>query len=526
MTTALSKTRSGKANSAIIGLVVMLVALVVLGCLLVSIQKPATIGGEKLVVFCAAGTRPAMKDIVAQYEDEFDVEINIQYQGSNTLLSQIEAAPTGDIYIAADDSYIDLAIERGLVKETVPIARQRPIIAVQKGNPMNITGIDDLLKPDIYTGVGNPDQAAVGKVTRKLLKASGHWGKLEARVETDGVYKPTVPEVANDVVLGHMHAAIIWDATINNYKDKLEAIRVPELDAGTADITIGVLTSTEVPPRALHFARYVAAPTKGQAILESKGFETTPGDPWAERPKLTFFCGAVNRKAVEPIIRSFEQREAADITISYNGCGVLVGTMKTIAGQETGSGFPDTYMACDTYYLDVVQDWFEPGVNVSDTNVVLVVQKGNPKNIRTLADLTKPDIRIATGQPQQCTIGVLTRRLFEAENIADEVKGNIVTEMTSSSLLIPQVTEGAVDVVLAYETDTRAAADRIDVIPIDSKVAVAVQPFTIARTSENRQLARRLFNAIAASKSDFEAAGFHWRLDARSGNEKQPESAE
>ena len=491
----------------------MLCALVVLAWMLLGLQKPVSIAGERLVVFCAAGTRPAMKDIVEQYQEEFGVEINIQYQGSNTLLSQIEAAPTGDIYIAADDSYIELAIDRNLVQETVPIARQRPIIAVQKGNPMNITGIDDLLKPNIVSALGNPDQAAVGKVTRKLLKASGHWEKLEARVRTDGVFKPTVPEVANDVVLGHAHAAIIWDATINNYKDKLEQIRVPELDAGTADITIGVLTTSETPPRALHFARYVAAPTKGQAVLESKGFETTPGDPWAERPKLNFFCGAVNRKAIEPIIDAFQRRECADVTISYNGCGVLVGTMKTIEGQETGSGFPDTYMACDTYYLDIVQDWFEPGVNVSDTNVVIAVQKGNPKNIKTLADLTKSGVRIATGQPQQCTIGVLTRRLFEAENIADEVKENIVAEMTSSSLLIPQVTEGGVDAVLAYETDTRAAADRIDVIPIDSKVATAVQPFTIARTSENRQLARRLFNAIAAAKGNFEAAGFHWRLD-------------
>lgn len=493
----------------------MLAILGVLGWMLVGMQRPTEIAGEKLMVYCAAGTRPAMKDIVEQYEQEFGVDIEIQYQGSNTLLSQIEVAKTGDIYVAADDSYIEMAIDRGLVQETLPIAKQCPIIAVQTGNPKGITSIDDLLKPEIVTALGNPDQAAIGKVTRKLLKASNHWADLDARVRTNGVFKPTVPEVANDVVLGHANAAIVWDATLNNYRGKLEAVRVPELNAGTADITIGVLTSTETPQRALHFARYVAAPTKGQAILESKGFETSPGDPWVENPKLTFFCGAVNRAAVEPILEAFRIREGADINAVYDGCGILTGSMKTVAEQNTDAGFPDTFLACDVYYLETVQDWFESGTNISDTEIVIAVPKGNPKQIHSLSDLAKANVRLAVGQPQQCTIGVLTQKLFEAENLTARVKPNIVTEKTSSALLVPDVIAGNVDAVVAYRTDTLAAADRIDTITIQSELARAVQPFSIARSTKNRQLARRLFDTLAKSKDSFEAAGFHWRLDSK-----------
>lgn len=504
--------RRGSANSALIGLAILIGILVLLGWALVDMQRPTAIAGKKIVVFCAAGIRPAMQPIVDQYESEFDVEVDIQYAGSNTLLSQIEVAKSGDIYVAADESYINMAIERDIVNESFPIARQRPIIAVKQGNPKGITSIQDLLRSDVVTAMGNPDQAAVGKVTRRLLKKSGQWDELQSRIETDGVFKPTVPEVANDAVLGHVDAAIIWDATINNYQGKLEAINVPELDAGVAEIAIGVTTFSEAPPRALHFARYVSAPSKGQAVLKSKGFETTPGDPWAEVPKLTFFCGAVNRQAVEPAIKAFKLREGADVSVVYNGCGGLTGTMKTIKDQDTDGGFPDTFMACDVYYLSVVQDWFEDGIVLSDTDVVIAVQKGNPKNIQTLSDLTKNDIQIAIGQPEQCTIGVLTQRLFEAEKIADKV--NVLTQTTSSSLLIPAITEGTVDAVLAYKSDTLAVAAQIDVIPIASKLSTAIQPFSIARSSKNKQLADRLFKTIASSRKQFEAAGFNWRLNS------------
>ncbi|MFK7820130.1 MAG: molybdate ABC transporter substrate-binding protein [Planctomycetaceae bacterium] len=504
--------RRGSTNSAVIGLAFLIGVLAVLGWFLFDMQRPNAIAGKKLVVYCAAGIRPAMQPIIDQYEREFDIDIDVQYAGSNSLLSQIDIARTGDIYIAADESYINMAVDRGIVREAIPVARQRPIIAIKKGNPKNISSVKDLLRTDVVTAMGNPDQAAVGKVTRRLLKASGQWKELESRIQTDGVFKPTVPEVANDAVLGHVDAAIIWDATITNYKDKLEAINVPELDAGVADIAVGVMTSSETPPRALHFARYVAAPSKGQAVLKAKGFETTPGDPWAEVPKLTFFCGAVNRRAVEPAIDAFKLREGADISVVYNGCGGLTGSMKTIENQNTDQGFPDTFMACDIYYLSVVQDWFEEGLVISDTDIVIVVPKGNPKNIQTLSDLTNDDVQIAVGQPEQCTIGVLTRRLLAAERIEDKV--NIVTQTTSSSLLIPAVTEGAADAVLAYKSDTLAVTDQIDVIPIASDLSTAIQPFSIARSSKNKQLARRLFDAIATSRKQFEAAGFNWRLES------------
>ena len=192
----------------------------------------------------------------------------------------------------------------------------------------------------------------------------------------------------------------------------------------------------------------------------------------------------------------------------YNGCGILTGQMRTLID---GDGFPDTYLACDRYYLDTVSDWFQEDVDISEAGIVIVVPKGNPKGITSLADLAKPGLRISVGQPEQCTIGVLTRRLLETENVYESVRKNIVSETASSAMLIPNVTTQSVDAVIAYATDAKAEAKKIDIVLIDSPLARAVQPFSIAKGSDHKFLSRRLYEAVANARENFEAAGFTFR---------------
>ena len=191
--------------------------------------------------------------------------------------------------------------------------------------------------------------------------------------------------------------------------------------------------------------------------------------------------------------------------------------MQTIDGQQTNLGFPDIYLACDRYYLDNVQSWFQEDVDVSDVEIVLAVPKGS-QTVQTLADLAKPGVRIAMGQPEQCTIGALTRRLLQSQNLYDSVMskqsqaGEVVVEKPSSALIVPDVLTGHVDVGVAYLTDVLAAGDQVDIIHVDVPQNVAIQPFSIAKSSGRKQLARRFFAHLARSKEVFEKLGFHFRL--------------
>ena len=479
---------------------------------------PGHQGPGGLLLYCAAGMRAPIQRIVEQYEQEYGIQVQLQYGGSNTLLSQIEVSQIGDLYLAGDERYIRLAQEKDLVQEALPLARMEAVIGVPRGNPKGIDGVVGLLREDVRTVLANPDQAAIGMATREAFRESGHWPALEDRVRRHGVFKPTVGDVAGDIVLGSVDAGVLWDAVAGQYPE-IEIVRVPALARHGAHITLGVLTSSGNPTAALQFARYVAAGDKGLDLFRQLHYHPVEGDRWEEVPQLTFFAGSVNRRALGPIVQAFARREGIEINTVYNGCGILTAQMRSMIGRGSVN-FPDTYMACDVYYLETVQDLFQEAVRVSNTRIVIVVAEGNPKQIETLADLIRPGVRVSVGQPDQCTIGVLSRQLLQSEGLYERLQqgGNIVTETATSALLVPSITTGAADAALVYATDAQAEADRIDAVPIDSPMARAVQPFSIARSSDHKQLSRRLFQAIARSRKQFEEAGFVWQLDQGEGD--------
>lgn len=493
------------------GLVAVLVSVALLW--LIGLPRGGNKSGDPLLFYCAAGIKTPVLKLARDFEKEYDVKVQLQYGGSGTLLSNIEVSRKGDLYLAADESYIETAAKKGLIAETLPLAYQRPVIAVKKGNPKNIRGIEDLLRSDVRLALGSPEAASIGRQTKNILAAAGVWTAVEKRVRANGVFKPTVPELANDVKLGAVDVAIVWDATAAQVPE-LESIHLSAFDTAKQEIRVAVLQSSTQPTAALRFARYLNSRI-GNAVFKQSGFEPVDGDVWAWRPEITFFCGSVNRRAVESVIKAFAEREGVTINTVYNGCGILTGQMRAINKDKGGAGFPDVYMACDRYYLENVRDWFQEDVDVSDADIVIAVPKGNPKNIRNLEDLTKPGMRVSVGQPQQCTIGALTRIMLEKMQLYDAVMSNVVMQTASSAMLVPTVTTKSVDAAIAYVTDTTAESDKVDVVRIASPYAIAVQPFSIARSSDHKYLGRRLFETLARSGEQFRAAGFHFRLDGK-----------
>ncbi|TWT46335.1 putative binding protein precursor [Thalassoglobus neptunius] len=480
-----------------------------------------------IVMQTAAGMRVAVEQIAADYEREYGVHVDLRYGGSNSLLNQIQVNQfdTSDLYLAADDSYTEKARELGLAQEQIPIAYLRPVIAVRKDSGKTFQSLEDLLAEGVSLSVGSPDQAAIGKATQKALEnisygKSNFWNAFEKHVTEHGVFKPTVNEVANDIMIGAVDAGIVWDSTVMmpNLREELEAIHFDELATDPKLVSVCVLNSSEQPVEALKFARYLSARDRGLKTFASYGMEPVDGDVWEPHPELNFFCGAVNRRGIEPVLEAFQKREGVTINTVYDGCGILTGRMKNIDQQSTDLGFPDIYMACDRYYLDNVASWFQDDVDVTNTEIVIAVPKGSEK-VKTLNDLIRPGVRVSIGDGTQCTIGALTRRLLEKEGLYEALMSkqqsatDVVVEKPSSAMLVPDVVTGHVDATIAYLTDVMQNSEDVDVIRLTSPHRHAIQPFSISRSSHHKQLARRLMTQIHQSQQAFEAAGFNFLLN-------------
>ncbi len=463
---------------------------------------------EPLIFYCAAGIKPPVEKVAKEFEENYGIKIQLQYGGSGTLLSNLQVTNNADLYLAGDFSYLKIAREKGLVAEIFPLAIMKPVMAVKKGNPLKISSIDDLYKKNLKVALGNPEAASIGKQTKKILQKVGKWEKLKKQVEKNGVFKPTVPEIANDIKIGSVDAGIIWDATANQYPE-IEAIHIPIFDAEPKQITLGVLKSSKQPTNALRFSCYLSAKDKGLLAFKTFGYEPVDGDKWAMRPEVVLFSGGLNRVAIEKTLEDFQKREGVSILTTYNGCGILVGEMR--AGQR-----PDAYFACDKSYLEDINNLFLDEATISETDIVLLTQKGNPKNIMTLKDLTKPGIKIAVANAKYSALGGLTNKLLKEAGIYEAVQKNITYgDAPTADYLTVRVKTGREDVAILYLANTIYVGDELDVIPINHPAAKAVQPIAIGKSSEYKYLMGRLISAIQSdsSKQQFESTGFRWRVE-------------
>ena len=463
--------------------------------------------GDALVLYCAAGIKPAVLPIAKEYERIFGKEVQLMYGGSGTLLSNLEVSRSGDLYIAGDNSYVVKAQDKGHVQESLALAYMTPIIAVQKGNPKGIKSVADLLRADIRVAVGNPEQAAIGKVTKKALTKSGQWSAFKNNVQDNGVFKPTVPELAIDVKIGAVDAAIIWDATAKQNKE-LEIIYDPALETMQKKITIGVLTYSEQPTEALKFMRYLGARDKGLVSFYKNGYKVVKGDLWAVKPELVLFSGGVNRLALKDTVAEFEQREGVTVVTTYNGCGILVGQMKM-------GLMPDGYMACDSSYMQQVLQHFDSPHTISETDMVLLVKGGNPKGIKTLKDLTQPGIKVAVANAKYSALGGLTDQLFTGAGLYDAIRKNVTYgDAPTADMLTSRIATGREDVAIVYRANTIKLSDEYEVLTIDHITAKAEQPIATYNNSNYKYTMDRLIKAIESEKSKkrFTKSGFNWML--------------
>lgn len=482
----------------------LIAALILIG-LLVWNPRPATPNQSRhqaLLVYCAAGLKPAVEPVIRDYEQQTGRKIQVQYGGSGTLLSNLKVAKVGDLFLAADGFFLDLARSNNLLREVIPLARMTPVIAVPRGNPKQIQGLADLLRADVRLVLANPEAAAIGRLTRDALESRQGWKPFADHAVA---LKTTVNDLANDLKLGAADATFLWDATLSQYPE-LEDLKERPFPNLFSEVAVGVLTFSQQPQSALHFARFLGARDQGLRHFQAHGYPPVEGDAWSEAPELVFYSGGVNRTAIEETLRRFEEREGVKITRVYNGCGILTAQIR--AGQK-----PDGYFACDVSFMRTVQDDFRPSFELAETRMVIATPKGNPRGLKQLADLRQPGLKIGVANEQQSALGALTANLLRRHQLLEGVMSNVVVQTPTADLLVNQLRAGGLDAVVVYEVNTRQVAEHIGVEPIDLPGSTAVQPVAIGRATTYPRLMERLLSTLrsAESRQRFMDAGFRWR---------------
>lgn len=214
-------------------------------------------GDARVVVFAAS----SLTDVFERLESEFEaahpeVDVVVNFAGSSTLVAQLgEGAPV-DILATADVETMSRAVSTTpTVGEPIVLARNEIVIAVERGNPLGISSLDDLV--EVVVVLAAPDVPA-GAYARAVMACS--------RVDVDPAsLEQNVRSVAAKVALGEADAGLVYRTDVT---DDLAVVEVPADCQVRAEYPVVLVSDSDGARRFLEFARG----PRGAAALSDAGF--------------------------------------------------------------------------------------------------------------------------------------------------------------------------------------------------------------------------------------------------------------
>jgi molybdate transport system substrate-binding protein len=190
-----------------------------------------------------------------------------------------------------------------------------------------------------------------------------------------------------------------------------------------------------------------------------------PAGEAAALPELLLYCAAGIRPPVEELTQRFQTSHRVKIALDFAGSQVLLAKLKL-------SGRGDLYIPGDKEYMD----------QAARENLILsqqilccfvptiLVQKGNPRNIRGIADLLQPGLKLGLGNAEACAIGQISKRIFARNDIAwDRVEKNLAFQSMTVNELGLQIQSGALDAVIVWDAIARYYQDHGTEVPIPAE---------------------------------------------------------
>ncbi len=244
-----------------------LVALLACGTALAA-DPPA---GRPVTVFAAASLTNVLQKAGDDFTRATGVPVRLSFAASSVLARQIEAGATADVFVSADQEWMDYLDQRGLIDK----ATRRNIVS---NRLVLIAPVDSPLQLKIAPGfaiaaalgkgrlaTGDPDSVPVGRYARQALTTLGVWNDVADRL----VRAEDVRHALMFVARGEVPLGIVYET------DARMDPRVRVIDTfpnGThLPITYPVAATKGRGPDAGRFADYLRSEA-GRATFESFGF--------------------------------------------------------------------------------------------------------------------------------------------------------------------------------------------------------------------------------------------------------------
>jgi len=229
--------------------------------------------GDPLLFYCGATMVRPMKQIAKRYTRRYGTEVNIVQGGSGDLLRRLKALKRGDLYLPGSPEYLERGDGKELFGYRAVIGENSLVLLVRKGNPLNVRGLEDLLRPELRVAIGAARLGSIGRVTREaLLREKGK--EYFCKIQNGAMYFVTDSrDLVRMLKKGQIDVGISWRATafFPENRPYVEAIPLPRKLSEPKKLELAVLKASKNPEAAKRFVDLAASP-EGEAIMKANGF--------------------------------------------------------------------------------------------------------------------------------------------------------------------------------------------------------------------------------------------------------------
>lgn len=232
--------------------------------LLVSLTTSAT---QKITVFAAASLTNAMQDIATTYKN---AEIVFSFASSSVLAKQIEQGAPADIFMSADQKWMNYLIEHKVATDKQNLLKNGLVLIAPKQSKLEKVEINAntdwqaILPKGERLAVGDPDHVPAGLYAKESLINLGVFDKLLPQMAPASNVRDALMLVErNEAALGIVYST---DAKVS---DKVKIIgSFPSETFTPIEYPITLLK-----PEAKEFYQYLSSET-AKKIFQKYGFIT------------------------------------------------------------------------------------------------------------------------------------------------------------------------------------------------------------------------------------------------------------
>jgi molybdate transport system substrate-binding protein len=232
----------------------------------------------------------------------------------------------------------------------------------------------------------------------------------------------------------------------------------------------------------------------------------------AAQDRILVFAGAASRPPTEEIAAIFEKKTGIKVETVFGGSGYVLSQMK-LARQG------DIYFPGSSDYMEKAK---KDGDVFPETEKIIVylvpvinVQKGNPHNIHTMGDLTKPGLKVAIANPEGVCVGAYAVEIIEKVFSLEEktaFRKNLINYTGSCEKTATAISLKQTDAVIGWHVFEHWDPERIENVRLnpDQIPRIGYIPIAVSRFTKNRELAQRFVDFMLSPESRSVFRKYHY----------------